>query len=63
MNPEPTRPVRRRVAMAKKRLPGGKPAPKPQKLASSGGGNGGWMAACLVLVVLIAVLGVCSISR
>lgn len=43
----------------KKTPPGGrKPAPKPQKPAPSGGGNGGWMAACLVLVVLIAVLGV-----
>ena len=32
----------------KKAPPGsGKPAPKPQKPASSGGGNGGWMAACL----------------
>ena len=32
-----------------------KPAPKAH---SSGGGGGGWMIACLVLVVLIAVMGV-----
>lgn len=43
----------------KKTPPGRKKtAPKPQKPAPSGGGNGGWMAACLVLMVLIAVLGV-----
>ena len=42
--------------------PGGKPPGKPEgprgPRPASGGGNGGWMAACLVLVVLIAVLGV-----
>jgi chromosome segregation ATPase len=43
----------------KKTPPGRKKtAPKPQKPTPSGGGNGGWMAACLVLMVLIAVLGV-----
>ena len=38
----------------------GKPpkAPKKPVPPSSGGGGGGWMIACLVLVVLIAVMGV-----
>lgn len=51
-------------AAAKKPAPGkpaGKPPGKPSRPAAKpagGASNGGWMAACLVLVVLIAVLGV-----
>ena len=51
-------------AASKKPAPGkpaGTPPGKPSRPAakpSGGASNGGWMAACLVLVVLIAVLGV-----
>lgn len=37
---------------------GGKPPKAPKRPPASHGGGGGWMIACLVLVVLIAVMGV-----
>ena len=53
----------RRPSSAGSNKPSGKGAGKPPKAPktpppASHGGGGGWMIACLVLVVLIAVMGV-----